>query len=603
MSAFIPHVIFHLIARLIVGITCCGINISSFSLGVEWSVPKYHMWPPALLTFASAIGMMLFAGIASLASDWLQFSLAISVPQIVCLPIYFYIPESPRWLTTNKRFSKLEEYRRSKEDSESLDLILNTIGCEPQNSIKLRYEDQTNSVLGYFKSGTILLRLCIMSCVSLASAQTYCGISYNVGSYGVNIYLGQFFSGLAECPLILMPFLLSRFGRRPFSVVSLLLSGTACLLSLLISEFCAIPALVMTLALIGKLCVQVSFCVSLLYSIELFPTVMRQKCVGFVFLWHRIGVQVQKQLQQVRIQTSRLLQRPGATSHRYPVAASTRAASIHEEIFADIMGFLQPLVDSMSSINAKLDALEKWPAATAAPPVPSTSSILQPAEAEAPQYNLASASAVAWPTTAIRRHSISPQLRRQIIEGLHIPTSRASRNPLPAATSSALPIILVQFNHSGILTFTSETITIFLFPLFVPICPEYSTTTVFSASQHSPSSLPTVHLTLRGMEKSPPPVSPNRLPITMDILFKVVSLLRRGILQYNHESILPLRDGSSILFPLWVCIRIQVAAAALQVSTNLNNEKKSHPELFLNNSEHQIQDAKPIDKITCMSTD
>ncbi|XP_034777314.2 si:dkey-190l8.2 [Acipenser ruthenus] len=290
MSAFVPHVIFHLIARLIVGITCCGINISSFSLGVEWSVPKYRMWPPALLTFASAIGMMLFAGIASLASDWLQFSLAISVPQIVCLPIYFYIPESPRWLMTNKRFSKLDEYRkRSKEDSESLDLILNTIGCEPQNSIKLRYEDQTNSVLQYFKSGTIILRLCIMSCISLASALTYCGISYNVGSFGVNMYLGQFFSGLAECPLILMPFLLSRFGRRPLSIVSLLLSGTACLLSLLISEFCAIPALVMTLALIGKLCVQVSFCVSLLYSIELFPTVMRQKCVGFVFLWYRIG--------------------------------------------------------------------------------------------------------------------------------------------------------------------------------------------------------------------------------------------------------------------------------------------------------------------------
>ncbi|RXM34543.1 hypothetical protein EOD39_14033 [Acipenser ruthenus] len=119
------------------------------------------------------------------------------------------------------------------------------------------------------------------------------------------------------------------------------------------------------------------------------------------------------------------------------VSAST---SIHEEIFANIKGFLQPLVDSMSTINARLEALEKRPAAAAAPPVPITSSILQPVEAEAPQYNLASASAAARPTKTIRRHSVSPQPRRQVIEGLQIPPSHASRSPSPAATSSVLPI-------------------------------------------------------------------------------------------------------------------------------------------------------------------
>ena len=36
-----------------------------------------------------------------------------------------------------------------------------------------------------------------------------------------------------------------------------------------------IPALVMTLAMMGKLCMQITVFVSLLYSIELFPTVIR----------------------------------------------------------------------------------------------------------------------------------------------------------------------------------------------------------------------------------------------------------------------------------------------------------------------------------------
>ncbi|MGH0190418.1 UNVERIFIED_CONTAM: hypothetical protein FKN15_045967 [Acipenser sinensis] len=78
-----------------------------------------------------------------------------------------------------------------------------------------------------------------------------------------------------------------------------------------------------------------------------------------------LAIQVQQQLRQVRIQTQ------GDISP-VSVDASTRAASI----YANFKGLLQPLVDLMSTINARLDALEKRPAAAAAPPVPSTSSTI-----------------------------------------------------------------------------------------------------------------------------------------------------------------------------------------------------------------------------------
>ncbi|KAJ8398080.1 hypothetical protein AAFF_G00431570 [Aldrovandia affinis] len=42
-------------------------------------------------------------------------------------------------------------------------------------------------------------------------------------------------------------------------------------------------------ALMGKLCMQSTVCVSLLYAIELFPIIIRQKCVGLVNLWYRVG--------------------------------------------------------------------------------------------------------------------------------------------------------------------------------------------------------------------------------------------------------------------------------------------------------------------------
>uniref|UniRef100_A0AAY4DPA2 Major facilitator superfamily (MFS) profile domain-containing protein n=1 Tax=Denticeps clupeoides TaxID=299321 RepID=A0AAY4DPA2_9TELE len=283
LTAFLPFTPFYLAARCITGLSCSGINMSSMSLGVEWSQPKYRTWPPTLLSFIFSLGMMGLAVVAYLTHGWMQFHLVLALPQILCMPLYFNIPESPRWLLLNKRMDTLEKYRsRSPEDRECLDQVSNlkpkawfclcifVINKSHYNSKNLKMSNKKWSLL-------------------MASALTYFGISFSVGHFGLNIYLVQFFSGLSESPSLLLPFLLARCGRRPFTMVSLMASGTASLMSLLMSKFCDLPLLVVTLALVGKLCMQSTTCVSLLYGIELFPTVIRQKCIGLVNLWFRIG--------------------------------------------------------------------------------------------------------------------------------------------------------------------------------------------------------------------------------------------------------------------------------------------------------------------------
>lgn len=70
---------------------------------------------------------------------------------------------------------------------------------------------------------------------SAASALTYFGICMNIGSFGVDVYSAQFFSGLSETPCLLIP--LVRLGRRPLSMLALLVSGAACFLTLLLSRY------------------------------------------------------------------------------------------------------------------------------------------------------------------------------------------------------------------------------------------------------------------------------------------------------------------------------------------------------------------------------
>ncbi|XP_067311330.1 si:dkey-190l8.2 isoform X2 [Pseudorasbora parva] len=288
--AFLPYVPVYLTGRGISGAACCAIHICTYSLGVEWSLPKNRIWPPTIFSFIFSLGMMGLAAVAFLTSGWFQFHLALGIPQILFLPLYFFLPESPRWLLLNKRMKTLEGYQnRSPEDKRYLDLLLESVDTETQKSISEKTSAKTESNFANLTSHTILLRLFIMSYIGFASALTYYGICFSVGSFGVNIYLAQFFSGLSEAPSLLLPFLLKRWGRRPFSMGSLFLSGISCMLSLLISKFCDMPALVMTLALMGKLCMQSTTCVSLLYGIELFPTVIRQKCVSLVSLCYRVA--------------------------------------------------------------------------------------------------------------------------------------------------------------------------------------------------------------------------------------------------------------------------------------------------------------------------
>ncbi|XP_064809246.1 solute carrier family 22 member 13-like [Oncorhynchus masou masou] len=371
LPAALPHALLFLTLRCLAGVSCCCINICSFSLGVEWSLPRYRIWPPALLSFSFSLGMMALAPLAYLTHTWTQLHLGLAVPQILCLPLFYSIPESPHWLLLKRRAETLEGYRRhSPKDKRFLDLLLDTEGKDlqevhlethtletgtpdnethpletdtpdskthtletntpdnethpletdtpdsethtletvtPDNETHpletdtpdsethtpkadtQTWEEHTLSHCGHMRSPTILLRLVILSYIGLASALTYYGICMNVGRFGVDVFLAQFFSGLSEAPCLLVPFLLARWGRRPITMLSLFLSGSFCLLSLLASRFYAVPGLVMALALVGKLCMQTTVFVCVLYGIELFPTLIRQKCVGLVCLCYRVG--------------------------------------------------------------------------------------------------------------------------------------------------------------------------------------------------------------------------------------------------------------------------------------------------------------------------
>ncbi|XP_037552709.1 solute carrier family 22 member 13 [Nematolebias whitei] len=293
VPAFLPQPIIFLAVRCLTAVSCSCITICAFSLAVEWTLPAARLWPPAFLSFCFSLGTMGGALVAWLSPTWTHLHLMVALPQLLCLPLYLSIPESPRWLLLQKKMDILERYwSNSPADEQHLNQLLDSAQSDLKKAAETRTETpdsggHAHSNIIHLRHPTILLRLLIMSFLSIGISSTYYGICLNIGSFGVGVYTAQFFSGLSEVPCLLVP--LVRLGRRLISMLSLFLSGTACGLAFLLSLYNCEPILVMSLALLGKLCIQAAYFISVLYSIELFPTVVRQRCVSLVSLAYRVG--------------------------------------------------------------------------------------------------------------------------------------------------------------------------------------------------------------------------------------------------------------------------------------------------------------------------
>uniref|UniRef100_A0A671MU35 Solute carrier family 22 member 7-like n=1 Tax=Sinocyclocheilus anshuiensis TaxID=1608454 RepID=A0A671MU35_9TELE len=117
------------------------------------------------------------------------------------------------------------------------------------------------------------------------------GISFNISSFGLNRYLTQFVYGAIEIPAKLsIYYLLDKFGRRITQAGSLLFVGISLMINIFIPKDKSVVRTV--IAVLGKGCSATSFGTVILYSSELYPTVVRQNGMGYNSFVARLGVSV-----------------------------------------------------------------------------------------------------------------------------------------------------------------------------------------------------------------------------------------------------------------------------------------------------------------------
>ncbi|TRY54098.1 hypothetical protein DNTS_031149 [Danionella cerebrum] len=243
-----------------------SIYITAFVLGSEVLSRSLRVVFCTLGAFLHyCIGYMILPWMAFIIRDWRTLLRVNASMTAIYIPLFWLIPESPRWLLSQGRTSEAEAI--VKEDSP---------------------EKKKFSALDVLRSGEIRRTTFLCLLLWMAINIGYFGLSLNTSHLSGDPFLNCFLSAVSELPAYLVSTGLLRCFPRRAVLSSFLVSGGAFLLLIQIIPP-ALEPLALALEMAGKFGFTMSFSVVYIYTTELYPTVLRNLGMGICSSAARLG--------------------------------------------------------------------------------------------------------------------------------------------------------------------------------------------------------------------------------------------------------------------------------------------------------------------------
>ncbi|XP_043552226.1 solute carrier family 22 member 2-like isoform X2 [Chiloscyllium plagiosum] len=266
---FLPNYTWFLIFRTLQGLFSKGSWVCAYVFITELVGLQYRRTVGILYQVCFSSGMMLLAAVAYFIPDWRNLQLATTIPGFFFLTYYWLIPESPRWMLSQKKNTEAVNViqqmakRNGKSFSKKIEIV------------EEHSEDFNRpSFVELVRTPQMRKHTFILTFNWFAITLVYQGLIMRLGTLGGNIYLDFFISGAVEIPAaILILSTIERIGRRlPFAAGGLL-SGSTCLIAAFIPE--SISWLATAIAFVGKLGITICIEMVIFVNTELYPTFIR----------------------------------------------------------------------------------------------------------------------------------------------------------------------------------------------------------------------------------------------------------------------------------------------------------------------------------------
>uniref|UniRef100_A0A669B2K7 Solute carrier family 22 member 3 n=1 Tax=Oreochromis niloticus TaxID=8128 RepID=A0A669B2K7_ORENI len=271
LVAVAPNYISLLVFRTLYGFGVKGGWVAGYVLITEIVGVEFRRTVGVIYQMFFSVGILILPLLAYYITDWRWLQVVITIPYILFLSYYWFIPESPRWLLSQNQNSKAVKITEgmAKENKMTLSKNIKVATLKDDNA-----DSTTASFMDLIRTPNMRKHTFILSYNWFTSAVVYQGLIMRLGILGGNVYIDFLISGLVEFPAaFLILFTIERIGRRlPFATANFV-AGVSCFITAFIPD--SMFWFKTAVACIGRLGITMTFEMVVFVNTELYPTFVR----------------------------------------------------------------------------------------------------------------------------------------------------------------------------------------------------------------------------------------------------------------------------------------------------------------------------------------
>uniref|UniRef100_I3KFD1 Solute carrier family 22 member 3 n=1 Tax=Oreochromis niloticus TaxID=8128 RepID=I3KFD1_ORENI len=269
LVAVAPNYISLLVFRTLYGFGVKGGWVAGYVLITEIVGVEFRRTVGVIYQMFFSVGILILPLLAYYITDWRWLQVVITIPYILFLSYYWFIPESPRWLLSQNQNSKAVKITEGMAKENKMTLSKNIKTLKDDNA-----DSTTASFMDLIRTPNMRKHTFILSYNWFTSAVVYQGLIMRLGILGGNVYIDFLISGLVEFPAaFLILFTIERIGRRlPFATANFV-AGVSCFITAFIPD--SMFWFKTAVACIGRLGITMTFEMVVFVNTELYPTFVR----------------------------------------------------------------------------------------------------------------------------------------------------------------------------------------------------------------------------------------------------------------------------------------------------------------------------------------